>query len=46
MNGTKMQIKEIEEFKNHLKYQLNYSDKTATSYEEDISSFPEPTHGA
>ena len=34
-----MQIKEIEEFKEYLKYQLNYSDKTATSYEEDISSF-------
>ena len=34
-----MQIKEIEEFKEYLKYRLNYSDKTITSYEEDVLSF-------
>lgn len=34
-----MQIKEIEEFKEYLKYSLNYSDKTITSYEQDIISF-------
>ena len=34
-----MQIKEIDEFKNHLKYQLNYSDKTISSYEDDIENF-------
>ena len=34
-----MQIKEIEEFKNHLKYQLNYSDMTIRSYEDDIENF-------
>ena len=34
-----MQIKEINEFKEHLKYGLNYSDKTILSYEDDIESF-------
>lgn len=34
-----MQIKEIEEFSNYLKYNLNYSSKTITSYEKDIESF-------
>ena len=34
-----MQIKEIEEFKNYLKYSLNYSDMTISSYERDIESF-------
>ena len=34
-----MQIKEIEEFKEYLKYSLNYSDKTIASYEQDIISF-------
>ena len=32
-------MKEIEEFKNYLKYSLNYSDKTISSYEADIESF-------
>ena len=39
MNGSSMQIKEIEEFKEHLKYGLNYSDMTISSYEDDIESF-------
>lgn len=34
-----MQIKEIQEFKDYLKYNLNYSDKTIVSYERDIESF-------
>ena len=34
-----MQIKEIDEFKDYLKYSLNYSDKTIASYEQDIESF-------
>lgn len=34
-----MQIKEIDEFKDYLKYTLNYSDKTIASYEQDIESF-------
>ena len=34
-----MQIKEIQEFKDYLKYSLNYSDKTIDSYERDIESF-------
>ena len=34
-----MQIKEIQEFKDYLKYSLNYSNKTIDSYERDIESF-------
>jgi len=34
-----MQIKEIDEFKNYLKYSLNYSDMTIAAYESDIESF-------
>ena len=34
-----MQIKEIEEFKDYLKYSLNYSEKTIDAYERDIESF-------
>lgn len=34
-----MQIKEIEEFKQYLKYNLNYSEMTISSYEKDIESF-------
>ena len=34
-----MQIKEIEEFKNYLKYNLNYSEQTIVAYERDIESF-------
>lgn len=34
-----MQIKEIEEFKDHLRYSLNYSEKTISSYEDDIENF-------
>ena len=34
-----MQIKEIQEFKDYLKYSLNYSDKTIASYESDIENF-------
>lgn len=32
-------MKEIEEFKEYLKYSLNYSDMTIASYEEDIEQF-------
>ena len=34
-----MQFKDIEEFKNHLQYSLNYSKQTIVSYERDIESF-------
>ena len=34
-----MQIKEIEEFKDYLRYSLNYSEKTISSYEDDIENF-------
>lgn len=34
-----MQIKEIDEFTNYLRFNLNYSPKTIESYERDIESF-------
>ena len=39
MSGSNMQIKDIEEFKNHLQYSLNYSKQTIIAYERDIESF-------
>lgn len=41
MNGGNMQIKEIKEFTDYLRFNLNYSPKTISSYELDIESFYE-----
>ena len=39
MSGGNMQIKEIKEFLDYLRYNLNYSEKTIVSYEHDIENF-------
>lgn len=39
MNGSNMQIKEIKEFCEYLRFNLNYSEMTVKSYEQDIESF-------
>ena len=39
MNGGNMQIKEIKEFIDYLRFNLNYSPMTVASYEKDIESF-------
>ena len=39
MSGTNMQIKEIKEFTEYLRFNLNYSEMTIKSYELDIESF-------
>lgn len=39
MSGGNMQIKEIKEFLDYLRFNLNYSEKTIVSYEHDIENF-------